>query len=147
VSRLARPAARRRRLGDRGAAAVEMALVLPVLLLVVFGIIDFGRVLNAQVKVTEAAREGARAASVAGAGDDRVAMANTRVHKVDPDISIAGGSTYCEPPIGENEDATVHTSYTLDWVTPVGDIAGIFGGGGWGASITLTGTGVMPCRA
>jgi len=42
--RLARSAAR-----DRGAAAVEFALLLPVLLLLVFGIIDFGRALNAQI--------------------------------------------------------------------------------------------------
>ena len=45
---------------DRGAAAVEFALLLPLLLLLVFGIIDFGRALNAQVTLTQAAREGAR---------------------------------------------------------------------------------------
>ncbi len=32
--------------GERGAAMVEMAIVLPVLLLLVFGIIDFGRLYN-----------------------------------------------------------------------------------------------------
>ena len=49
---------------DRGAAAVEFALLLPVLLLLVFGIIDFGRALNAQVTLTQAAREGARMAAL-----------------------------------------------------------------------------------
>ena len=49
---------------EQGAAAVEMALVLPLLLLLLFGIIDFGRVLNAQITLTEAAREGARAAAL-----------------------------------------------------------------------------------
>ena len=49
-----------RKAPDRGATAVEFALVLPLLLLLVFGIIDFGRALNAQITLTQAAREGAR---------------------------------------------------------------------------------------
>lgn len=49
---------------DRGTAAVEFALVLPLLLLVVLGIIDFGRALNAQITLTQAAREGARLAAL-----------------------------------------------------------------------------------
>lgn len=46
---------------DGGAAAVEFALVLPVLLLLVLGIIDFGRAFNMQIALTQAAREGVRA--------------------------------------------------------------------------------------
>ena len=51
---------RHRGAGDRGAAAVEFALLLPLLLLIVFGLIDFGRALDAQITLTQAAREGAR---------------------------------------------------------------------------------------
>ncbi len=50
----------RSRTGERGAAMVEMAIVLPVLLLLVFGIIDFGRLYNTQVTLTHAAQEGIR---------------------------------------------------------------------------------------
>src|SRR5262249_40588997 len=50
----------RHKAGDRGATAVEFALLFPLLMLIVFGIIDFGRVLNAQITLTQAAREGAR---------------------------------------------------------------------------------------
>jgi hypothetical protein len=53
-----------RRGNDRGAAAVEFALVLPLLVMLVFGIIQFGFVFNAYITVTQAAREGARMASV-----------------------------------------------------------------------------------
>jgi len=51
---------RRRARGERGAAMVELAIVLPVLLLLVFGIIEMGRLYNAQVTLTHAAREGIR---------------------------------------------------------------------------------------
>ena len=45
---------------ERGAAAVEMAIVLPLLLLVVGGLVDFGRAYYINVVITNAAREGAR---------------------------------------------------------------------------------------
>jgi len=132
---------------DLGAAAVEFALVLPLLLLVIFGLIDFGRLLNTQIKVTEAAREGARAATVAGVSVDHEVAAKNRARQVDTNITVVSPSTFCELPIAEDEDATVHTSYDFSWVTPVGDIAALFGGGGWGKPMKVTGTGVMPCRA
>jgi len=48
---------------ERGQSLVELALVLPLLLLLVVGIIDFGRAYNNYIIITNAAREGARAAS------------------------------------------------------------------------------------
>jgi Flp pilus assembly protein TadG len=45
---------------EDGAAAVEMALVLPILLMLVFGIIEFGFIFNRYISVTHAAREGVR---------------------------------------------------------------------------------------
>jgi len=50
----------RTRRDDRGAVMVEFAIVLPVLLLILLGIIEFGRAYNAQVSIQAAAREGAR---------------------------------------------------------------------------------------
>ncbi len=55
---------RQRNRDDRGAAAVEFALVLIPLLLIVYGIIDFGRFYQAQSTFTQAARVGAREASL-----------------------------------------------------------------------------------
>jgi Flp pilus assembly protein TadG len=58
-----------RRLGrDRGAVAVEFALILPVLLLILFGTIEFGRVWSQYQVFNGAAREGARCAAVKAAG-------------------------------------------------------------------------------
>jgi Flp pilus assembly protein TadG len=55
----------RRLLGERGAAAVEFALVVPVLLLLLFGIVEFSKAFNAQATLSAAAREAARTMALA----------------------------------------------------------------------------------
>jgi Flp pilus assembly pilin Flp len=51
--------------GDEdGAAAVEFALLLPLLVLLLFGLIQFGLAFNTRIQATNAAREGARMAVV-----------------------------------------------------------------------------------
>lgn len=50
--------------GDAGAAAVEFALVSVLLLMMIIGIVEFGRLYSAKLAVTHAAREGARQAAV-----------------------------------------------------------------------------------
>ena len=45
---------------SRGTTMVEFALIVPVLLLLLFGILDLGRALNAYVTMSNASREGAR---------------------------------------------------------------------------------------
>ena len=52
------------RLNERGASAVEFALLLPVLMLILFGIIEFGMVMYSREVLTNASREGARAGIV-----------------------------------------------------------------------------------
>lgn len=58
---------------EEGAAAVEFALVVPLLLALLFAIIEFGTAYNAQILVTNAAREAVRAANVAEGGADESA--------------------------------------------------------------------------
>jgi Flp pilus assembly protein TadG len=49
---------------EHGAAAVEFALVMPILFLLMFGIYEFGRMYNAKVSMTGAVREGARVMAI-----------------------------------------------------------------------------------
>ena len=49
---------------NSGAAAVELAIILPLLLVLVFGIIEFGIILYNKAMLTNASREGARAGIV-----------------------------------------------------------------------------------
>jgi Flp pilus assembly protein TadG len=124
-------------MGDQGSAAVEFVLVLPVLLLVLFAIVDFGRLLNAKIVLSQAAHEGARAAAIA---DDSAA--------VDTVNRIVGGLAdgMDEPAISGCEtdsgaDATVTLTYRFSYVTPLA----MFGGFGGGDGTTLTATAVVPC--
>ncbi|MHB8171481.1 MAG: TadE/TadG family type IV pilus assembly protein [Thermincolia bacterium] len=59
---------------EKGQSTVEMALVMPILILLLFGIMEFGRIFNAYLIVTTAAREGARA-GVVGAADAAIRSA------------------------------------------------------------------------
>lgn len=64
----------------RGAALVEFALVLPLLLVLIFGIIEFGIIIYDKAMVTNAVREGARTGIVFRAYDSTNAP--------DPDVDI-----------------------------------------------------------
>jgi Flp pilus assembly protein TadG len=57
---------------DEGAALIEAAFVLPMLLFISIGIIEFGRAFQTWQVVTNAAREGARVAVLPGMSDDAV---------------------------------------------------------------------------
>lgn len=111
-----------------------MALLLPILLIIVFGIIDFGRMLNAQISLTEAAREGARAESLGSSADDRVQEAAGRLGTVTTTVEA-------ECP---GEDAIVTASYDFSFITPIGPILELYGGGVDG-TVPMSGRGVMPC--
>ena len=72
----------------RGAAALEMAIVLGLLILLVFGIIEMGRAIMVNQVITNAAREGARRAVIAGA-------TNTQVEgRIDTYLADAGITGY-----------------------------------------------------
>ncbi len=69
---------RSRRDGDEGQATVELALVLPFVVVLLLAVVQVGLIVRAQLRVEHAAHEGARAAAVAEdpiAAGRRVALA------------------------------------------------------------------------
>jgi Flp pilus assembly protein TadG len=78
--------------GRRGQAAVEFALVLPFLLVMLVGIIEFGRAWNEHQVITDAAREAARKGaiydeSVTAADIEQVAEDALTAAGIDPDAA------------------------------------------------------------
>lgn len=49
---------------SKGQSLVEFALVLPILMMLILGMVEFGWILNGKITITSAAREGARAAVI-----------------------------------------------------------------------------------
>ncbi|MHB8841737.1 MAG: TadE/TadG family type IV pilus assembly protein [Candidatus Aquicultor sp.] len=83
---------------ERGASSVEFAIILPVLILILFGILEFGLTYRDYLAITHAAREGARMAAV---GEYSEAEIRQRAYPVSPSsISIGypgGGAEHGEP--------------------------------------------------
>lgn len=119
---------------DRGAAAVEFALVLPILLLLVIGILEFGRAYHVQTTLSNAARDGVRVMAlqndpVAASAAVRSAAGGLAIKKIDVE------PTNCAP-TDSTPTATVivtHEFGLISGLLPLDDF-------------TLTGKGSMRCN-
>jgi Flp pilus assembly protein TadG len=141
---------RRLRRSQSGQDVIEMALVTPLLLLLVMGIIDFGFMFMRFVVLTNAAVEGARVATLPGYSfgtptADAESRARTYatssgvpVNTVTPlciatTLPGAGGGTW------PGVTCTVQHVYTLQYVRPIVTLIG----GAMAANVTLTGRSTM----
>ena len=107
---------------------VEFAILLPLLVLFVFGIVEFGRAYSAQIELTSAVREGARAVALGG---DGVVATKDGAAGLDPGkVNVTVQSSCPGSP-----NANVRATYPLSYDIP------LFRSGTW----TLTATGVMRC--
>jgi hypothetical protein len=148
-----RSARRFRLCGDAGTAVVEFAIIVPLLLLIVFGILDFGRALNYLNDSTHLASAGARWAVVNKAfadlqkWDDNACT--TSLQQCIKDNGVTGelrdNATVCiefggdapsNPQIGDPVKVTVDVEFT--WLPFIGSegLGGI-------SSTTMTGSAVM----
>src|SRR5437763_16297726 len=66
--------------GENGVELLEFALVIPIFVFVLYGLIAFGIMLSAKQSITHAAAEGARAAVGAAPGTE-AQVAKARVHQ------------------------------------------------------------------
>ena len=124
---------------ERGAELIEMAVAMPLLLLIVMGIVDFGFLFQRYLVLTNAAMEGARVAvlpgySMADAQDRATTYARTGgvigpVTALAAPLSLPGASGGSWPGVR----VTVTHVYRYSYIGP---IAGLFGGSF--SSVTLT---------
>ncbi|HEV8102174.1 MAG TPA: TadE/TadG family type IV pilus assembly protein [Gaiellaceae bacterium] len=117
---------------ERGQAMVEFALVLPILMALLLGIIQFGIVFNNYITLTDATRAGARKAAVSRFVGDSGASAKAAVEnsaqgldqsKLAPTISVTASPDWNTP----GNDVTVTASYPysiniLGWTVKAGTL-------------------------
>lgn len=118
---------------ERGAAAVEFALIVPLLVALIAGIADFGRAYHLQTTITGAAREAVRL--VALRNDPATARSAAKsaaspLTLTDDQISL----TTCPATPSPTANAVVTIRYETTY------LSGLFG-----ASLSLTGKAVMRC--
>jgi Flp pilus assembly protein TadG len=100
---------------ESGTAAVEFALVLPLLLLVLFGTIEFGILMYDQSVITNAAREGARWGAVKSIGLTHPVSCS------DPNVStIQGGSPANCSGTGSGNACLVASNYSSQYLITFG---------------------------
>jgi len=131
---------------EHGAELIEMAIVTPILLLLVFGIVDFGFLFQRYVVLTNAAVEGARVATMPGyTAADAQARVQAYVANSLPGTVVAtavavpvtlpgaGGGTW------PGMRVTVTHVYTLGYIAPMIRLVG----GTSAGTVTLTAQSTM----
>lgn len=118
---------------ERGAAAVEFALVVPLLLLLLLGVVEFGRVFNAQLQLSAAARESVRVMAIQKQPGTAVGAAIAAAPNLHPALT-AGNVLVTPTSCAATTDVTVTITYSVDLVS------GLFAD-----AIPLTGRAVMRC--
>ncbi|SFR69124.1 Flp pilus assembly protein TadG [Agromyces sp. CF514] len=151
--RLARPGVddrARGRAGERGAAAVEFALVVIPLMALLFGIIDFGWIFNQQVSLSNAARESARyyavhehdggtvAQAVAWGKDAAPTVAAASWTAAGAGLTLVQGCNSAKP----NYSAGVGKAVTVTATIPMPSLTGLFTAA---LGPTLSGKGKTAC--
>lgn len=143
---------------DGGQSLVEFVLVLPVLLVLVFGIIEFANAWRTSQIVTNAAREGAREAVLPGTTDSEITTRiNDYLSNSGLDASKANITLECdasEPPdgtfeepnscdgSGEAERVNIQFEFTFSFLGPMINFMSGSGGDQFG-TITLDATTIM----
>ena len=130
VNRKTRPTSERLRLErERGAAVVEFAIVLLPLLMLVLGIVEFGRIYSRQLMMQHAAREAAR--EIALSYDD-LGMTQTVLQLTAEDVildlvpvdditDLAPTIQLCDPAATTSQDAVVTLEENLTVAIPLPD--------------------------
>lgn len=103
---------------EEGQSIVEFALVLPILLMLFMGIIEFGRIINCYMVINNLAREGARFAAVGKTDSQITTLLLSEGDSLSTDrIQVQFDPAYAYRVKGE--PLTVTIDYTVDLITPV----------------------------
>jgi Flp pilus assembly protein TadG len=100
---------------EKGQSLVEFALVVPILALLLFGIVDFGRIFHAYLTVDHAGREAARAASV---GKNETDVKQVAVNS-GSSINLTTGQVVVQNAGTSGSEAKITITYPIAPITPI----------------------------
>ena len=123
---------------ERGASAVEFAFIVPLLVMLVLGIAEFGHAFQVQGTLSAAAREGVRAMALQNDPAAARAAVRNAAASLDPgitDAQIAISPASCPTVNGGSTNVRLTISYPMPYLT-----------GFFGSTLDLTGSGVMRCN-
>ena len=115
---------------QRGAAALEFALVAPLLIILIFGVVDFGMMINSQAVFANATRDGARTGSFFGTKSEITSVITSETSYLNGLVENVQIDVTCRKPAGtacasaydaERESGgavSVSVTYTYRWLTP-----------------------------
>ena len=106
------------RKSEHGQALVEMALVLPLFFLLLFGVIEMGRIGYAYISVSNAAREGGRVATIGGTDLDINSSIKNAAASLDP-ASLTITITPTQDQRQSGQAVTVSVSYPVQLIIPL----------------------------
>jgi Flp pilus assembly protein TadG len=117
---------------EAGQSLVEFTMILPIFLVLMFGLVDFGRAFYTWLLVTNAAREGARVAAVqADSSSVDARIYDSFCSTYPSDCSLEPGKlTITKTNIqGTRGTAvTINLAYNFEFVTPLGAMLKLVGG-------------------
>jgi Flp pilus assembly protein TadG len=121
------PQIRKRLKNERGQTLVELALVLPILVVLILGIAQFGVAFNNYVTLTDAARAGARKAAVSRDSGNPSGACVTAVRDARGSLNNANLGVTCTSPWTAGSDVTVTATYPysislLNWKVVSGSL-------------------------
>ena len=108
-------------INEKGQAMVEFAIILPILMVLVFGIIDFGWLYYNQSALNNSAREGVRFAVVNTTPADRLTLIENKVNAVSPSSikPLVCTTTYSNSSNNLLGDVTVTLTANVKVLTPL----------------------------
>ncbi len=104
--------------GSKGQSLVETAIIIPIILLLVFGVIDFGLIFNNYILITNASREGARKASIGGTDSEVIQVVKNMTSTLElSDMTINVTPSYSTRNYGVQ--VKVEIKYKARLITPI----------------------------
>lgn len=121
--------------GERGATAIEVAIIFPLFLMLVFGLMWFGIGVSSKIGLGRAAREGARHLAITGDVAEAEQVARNAGGIADAN-EMTFTSTACPDPAAESDRAVMTLTYPFEYTIP------LFGT----RTVTMTSSSVAKCR-